>query len=200
MRSLLAGAVVVLVGGFSLWLGTDGLRAFTAEQARRLAVQQHPRPLPLVTLQDQDGRRFSLADYHGRIILVDFVYTRCRSLCSVLGTSFQQIYRALPSNTAGRDVFLLTISFDPANDTTGALKRYAQYHRADGSTWRIARIDNDEQLRAVLEAFGIVVIPDQFGEFQHNAAIHLVDRAGRLARVFDYDKPESVVSSAPAWL
>ncbi|MGI9301381.1 MAG: SCO family protein, partial [Gammaproteobacteria bacterium] len=123
-----------------------------------------------------------------------------RSLCSVLGTSFQQIYRALRSQKAGRDVFLLTISFDPANDTTAALRRYAQRHRADGSIWRVARIDNSKQLSAVLETFGIVIIPDEFGEFQHNAAIHLIDRSGKLARVFDYERPEHAASSASAWL
>ena len=200
MRSLFAGVLVVLLGGFSLWVGTDGLRAFTAEEARRIAVEQRPRPLPTVILRDQDGRLFSLADYHGRILLIDFVYWRCRTLCAVLGTSFQRILRALPSDSAGRDVFLLTISFDPANDTTGALKRYARYHGADGSVWRIARIDDREQLHALLKAFETVVIADQFGEFQHNAAIHLLDRAGRLARIFDYDKPESTLSCASAWL
>ncbi|MGI9304784.1 MAG: SCO family protein, partial [Gammaproteobacteria bacterium] len=70
MRSLLAGLVVVVLGGFVLWVGTDGFRALTAEEARRLAVRQSPRPLPAMSLQDQNGRDFSLADYHGRVVLV----------------------------------------------------------------------------------------------------------------------------------
>ena len=42
-------------------------------------------------------------------------------------------------------------------------------------------------LGTLLETFGIVVIPDGAGDFQHNAAIHLLRTDGRLARVLDAD-------------
>jgi protein SCO1/2 len=38
----------------------------------------------------------------------------------------------------------------------------------------------------LLDAFGIIVIPAPLGEFEHNAALHLVSGAGRLFRIVDY--------------
>lgn len=170
----------------TLWSGTDGLRAFTTEQARRVAVMDSPRSLPDALLQDQDGRPFRLSDYRGRPLLVDFVYTQCRSICGTLSASFKQLAElAEPEPSA--QYRLLSISFDPDRDTPSALSAYARRYGADASIWRFARVSDARQLGEVLKAFGVVVIPDAFGEFQHNGAIHLVDRSGRLAGIFDYD-------------
>jgi protein SCO1 len=37
----------------------------------------------------------------------------------------------------------------------------------------------------LLKAFGVTVIPDGAGGFVHNAALHVVDRQGRLIAIFD---------------
>ena len=44
-------------------------------------------------------------------------------------------------------------------------------------------------LERLKKSFGITVIPDSFGGFTHNAAIHLVDPRGRLVDVFDVGNP-----------
>jgi protein SCO1/2 len=193
LRSALCALLVLCLGSAGLWAGTDGLRAFTSEQARRLAVQRTPRPVPDVVLQDQDGRAFGLGDYRGRKLLVDFVYTRCRSICGALGAGFQRLSHDLPP--APDAAMLLTISFDPQADTPTALKRYAQRFSADASVWRIARPQDEATLAALLRTFEVVVVPDAYGEFQHNAALHLVDEGGRLVRIFGYDELEQAAEA-----
>jgi protein SCO1/2 len=188
LRSALCALLVLYLGSAGLWTGTDGLRAFTSEQARRLAVQRTPRPVPDAGLQDQGGRTFNLSDYRGRKLLVDFVYTRCRSICGALGAGFQQLSHDLPR--APDAAMLLTISFDPQADTPAALERYAQRFGADATVWRIARPQDEATLAALLRTFEVVVLPDAYGEFQHNAALHLVDEGGRLVRIFGYDELE----------
>ena len=59
---------------------------------------------------------------------------------------------------------------------------------ADGDIWRIARVTDRAQLQSLLDAFGIIVIPDEFGGFEHNTALHLVGRDGRLMLISDIDK------------
>lgn len=81
MRSALALAAILCLGATAFWTGTNGLLAFTAEQARRLAVQEHPQPVPAIALEDQYGYRFSLPDLRGKRVLVEFIYTRCRGIC-----------------------------------------------------------------------------------------------------------------------
>lgn len=188
-RSVAATVLILALGCGLLWFGTDGLAAFTSETARRNAVLSQPRPVPPALLEDQDGRLFSLRDYAGRLVAVEFIYTRCPTVCSVLGAGFRQIRDTLLPQARERDVVLVSISFDPKNDHPDALKAYAGRFGADGRQWRVARVRSQAELKPLLRAFGITVIPDGMGGFEHNAAIHLLDRAGRLALIADYDQP-----------
>lgn len=187
MRGLCAVIAVLLAGSAVLWQSTDGLRALTTESARRLAVERAPRALHDPLLQDQFGRDFRLSDYRGQQLLVQFIFTRCATLCLTLGDEFARIAQALPPGRLGRDVALLSISFDPADDGLEELAGYASRYGADGEGWRVARIADPADLAQLLDNFGVVVVPDPAFGFQHNAAQHLVDRAGRLARILDHD-------------
>ena len=46
----------------------------------------------------------------------------------------------------------------------------------------------------MMKLFGVTVIPDEWGGFQHNAAIHVIDGDGRFSAVFDTDAVTAVVS------
>lgn len=188
-RSIAAALLFAVLGCGLLWFGTDGLVAFTAEAARRNAILSQPRPVPVAALEDQDGRMFRLQDYRDKLVAVEFIYTRCATVCSTLGAGFRQIRDSLPAAALGRDIALVSISFDPHNDTPEQLKAYGRRFGADGNGWRIARVRSGADLKAVLDTFGITVIPDGLGGFEHNAAIHLLDRSGRLALITDYDQP-----------
>jgi protein SCO1 len=195
MRTAIASLVICATGGALLWRGTDGFRAFTTEQARRNVVATHPRALPVVALDDQDGRPFTLASYRGQPLAVDFVYTQCVSVCTLLSASFQRLDRAERSRQAdggtGDRLRLVTISFDP-RDEPEHLRAYASRYQADGRDWRFARVHDARDLPSLLGAFGITVIRDGRGDFQHNAAVHLLDAEGRLARVLNVDADPSV--------
>lgn len=189
MRAVAASLLAAVLGGSLLWFGTDGLAAFTSEDARRNAVSSQPRPVPAVLLEDQDGHLFRLQDYRDSLVAVEFIYTRCATICSALGAGFRQIRDQVPATALGRQFVLVSISFDPQNDTPARLKAYAGRYGADGRAWRVARVSREADLKPMLDAFGITVIPDGLGGFEHNAAIHLLDRSGRLALIADYDKP-----------
>lgn len=189
--------LVVAAGLATLSWGTDGFRVVTTEGARRLAVAHHPRAVPDVALIDQDGARFSPAAYRGKMLLVDFIYTDCPTICGVLGADFGQVLDLLrrDGGTAGQ-VDLLSISFDPAHDRPPELKAYGARFGAATPRWRIAVPATAEGLRALLRTFGVVVIPDAFGGFTHNDAVYVVDRDGRLVRILDADLPATLVARA----
>jgi protein SCO1/2 len=198
-RTAIASLVICAAGGALLARGTDGFRALTSEQARRNAIARAPRSLPNVALEDQDGRPFALGAYLGRPIAVDFVYTQCRSVCTLSSAGFQRLDRAERSrNGTGDDrLQLVSISFDP-RDTPARLREYASRYRADGRAWRFARVRDARDLGPLVRTFGIVVIPTGGGDFQHNAALHLVDAEGRLARVLDAGAQPDEVAQALA--
>lgn len=199
-RHLASTALVTLLGIGVFWWGTDGLAAFTAETARRVDILRSPRALPAAVLEDQDGRAFRLQDYQGRLLAVEFIYTRCTTICRSLGMAFKQIRDHIPQQALGRDVALLSISFDADRDDPASLKAYGRSYGADGARWRIARVRSKADLELLLAAFGIVVIPDGLGGFEHNAAIHLLGRDGKLAQISDIDQPIAFAEKIAAWL
>jgi protein SCO1/2 len=93
-------------------------------------------------------------------------------------------------------VGLLSISFDPARDTPAALRDYARRMHADPRIWKFATLADGRDARRLLDEFGIVVIRAPAGEFDHNAAIHVVDARARLVRIVDLARPADALSYA----
>jgi protein SCO1/2 len=185
LRTGLASAALLLAGGVALAAATNGLQAFTTETARRVAVRSRPAELPAVALESQSGARFTLADLRGTWLLVDFIYTRCPTFCTTLGGDFARLERQLVEPIARGKAQLLSISFDPTQDTPVQLAAYLKRFQGRDMGWQAVRPVTARGLRQITAAFGVTVIPDQLGGYTHNAAIHLVDPEGRLVDIFD---------------
>jgi protein SCO1/2 len=99
-----------------------------------------------------------------------------------------KVYDKVPAKYIGKDVVFLSISFDPTRDDPSTLEKYRGYFNSDGETWRMARVANPSELDSLLKAFGVIVIPDENGNFAHNSAFYLVDKEGSLVDVLDYKK------------
>lgn len=194
VRTLALSLTIVLAGFAGLRAATDRFQAFTTESARRVAVRERPRVIPAVPLQNQFAASISPADFGGRWLVVDFIYTNCPTLCTTLGSEFAQLERRLAAPIAEGRVQLLSISFDLAHDTPAALMEYVALSGGHAPAWQAARPVTAEGLRDLVAAFGITIIPDRFGGFTHNAAIHLVDPQGRLVDIMDVGSPDDVVA------
>ena len=174
---------------------------FTTETLRRAEVARAPRPIPDFALIDADGRSTTLRQHlgaHQRVWIVDFVYTRCRTVCSSLGSVYQQLQRQILARGLQGQVRLLSVSFDPANDDAVALHDYAVRMGLKPEVWSVVTLASASDRQQLLDAFGIMVLPARDGEFEHNAALHIVDDRGRLLRILDYDAPGRALDAALA--
>lgn len=198
--TLLAVLAVLLAGSGALYYGSSGFRAISTEAARRIEVAERPLRLPVATLSGADGATRPLADElarDGRITLVTFIYARCQSVCRVVGSELQQMQEQIRARGAAHKVRLVTISFDPRDDAR-ALTRYGRMMNSDPGVWRLYGIPIESERRRLLDAFGVVVVPAPLGEFEHNAAFHVVDRRGRLVRILDYTEAGTALDDALA--
>ncbi|WP_018168388.1 SCO family protein [Thioalkalivibrio sp. ALMg9] len=195
-RNVVYGLTIVALGlgGFAtLALATDGYRAFTAEEARRLAARENPAPVPAVTLEDARGGELDLARFGDRYVVLDFIYTGCHRACTTLGASFHRIQEALPEEVLGNRVALLSITFDLENDDAARLREYGERFGANPDAWYMARTRDQGELDRLLKHFQVVVIPD--GEdFAHNGAIYVVGPDGILQGIHDIDAVDEVVA------
>jgi len=198
LRVVLATIAVITAGVATFAAVTDGFRAATSEAAWRLAVAERPHPLPDATLVDQSGRAFRLSALRGRPVLIEFFYTSCPAICGLLASQFQAGFERLIAEPERPEVLLLSVSFDPERDTVMELADYAARLGVDGRIWRVARASYSAELQSLLDAFGVIVLPDGAGGFIHNTAIYLVDAEGRLARIYDPDAAERAIAELGA--
>lgn len=202
--AVLSALLAVAAYASSAWL-THDFQVWTAEGARRLEVALHPIATPAVKI-DGPGTgpqpvllsQF-LADGQS-VTLVDFVYTRCQTVCLALGSTFQQMQATLqaasPDDTAAQKVKLLSISFDGLHDDPQVLKAYAARLGADPLRWPFVRVPDEQETQRLLADFQVVVVPDGRGDYEHNAALLVIDPRGRLVRIFDYAEQQLALDYA----
>ncbi|MEA2080732.1 MAG: SCO family protein [Pseudomonadota bacterium] len=125
---------------------------------RNMAQQQSEPSQDRITLPDTalitqngDERRLASDIVAGRIVVIDFVYTSCTTVCPVLSAILRQVQGRLDGRI-GNEVMLVSISVDPVRDTPARLKAYADKLRAgDGWVW----LTGDKQaVDGVLEQLG----------------------------------------------
>jgi protein SCO1 len=86
---------------------------------------------PDFTLTNQDGRKISLQDLRGKIVVVTFIFTNCESGCLLSTVKMKDVQSAFKN----KPVHLVSISFDPAHDSPARLKEYANHFGADLGNW-----------------------------------------------------------------
>ena len=139
------------------------------------AGAQRPDSIPPedFVLRDEDGRPVHLRDYAGRVVVVTFLASTCRTACPVIA---QQIRGAL--DQLGHGVPALAVSVDPANDTRLSARRFLLAQSMLGRMSFL--LGSAAQLGPVWRAFGIQPqIGSAAKNSDHTAYVVLIDRSGR---------------------
>jgi len=193
-KNTISLCVVVLFGVVLFFIETDGFQAFTTESARTMKLVEEQPVFPDVTLEDSKGNLYPFSEFKGKYVMITFVYTTCTSVCPELEMNLFNVYDQVPEKYIGEDIVFLSISFDPERDDVETLEKYRRLFGSDGETWRMARVPNAEELHSLLDEFGVIVIPDNQGNFTHNSAFYLVNPQGKLVDVMDYQKVDEAAS------
>lgn len=93
-----------------------------------------------VTLTNQLGNQVSLADLEGKVIIADFFFTRCPSICPTLTRNMKKLQDALKIKDELRMIdttFIQFLSFsvDPERDSASILKKYADKYGVNPDVW-----------------------------------------------------------------
>jgi protein SCO1/2 len=159
--------------------------------ARRLRLLEAPRAtvkkgdrVPDFTLTDQTGRPVSLSQWAGKVVALSFIYTSCPlpDYCFRISNNFSQLNQRF-SSSMGRDLVLLSISFDPVHDQPKVLAKYASTWKADPESWHFLTGPLDK-VKAVTRQFGLNYWADD-RYFTHTLHTLVIDRQGRLAADFE---------------
>jgi protein SCO1/2 len=194
--TMIVVAFVLATALFCAHATTHGFRALTSDKARQVELATTPVMIPDIPLVDSHNRIVPLRQVTGEkpFTVVALVYTQCTTLCLLTASGESWLQANLRAKGLDARVGLLTISFDPARDTPDALAAYARRVKARPDQWTIATVAHHQDLDGLLDAFGIVVIPDANGELIHNGALFLVDRQGRIFDAYDPDAADEVLA------
>jgi protein SCO1/2 len=160
--------VIAAAGVFGVWLATRGDDA-PAATGWEGAIRPPGAGLPDFSLRNQDGETVTAAALRGRSAVVTFIYSTCEDTCP---GQVQSIRGAL--DDLGRDVPVIAVSVDPANDTRETARAFLLEQSMTGRMDFL--LGSREQLEPLWDAFGIA--PQRDGR-DHSAYTVLVDGEGR---------------------
>jgi protein SCO1/2 len=187
--------------------GTCPKCSMTLRQAQPSAATRPPAPaaagqgagengstaprIPDAEVLDQDGRRvrFYTDLVRGKIVVVQFVFTTCTTICPPLGATFARVQKEL-GERAGRDVHFISISVDPATDTPERLKAWgAKFHAGPGWTFVTGAKPEIDKL---LAAFGVATADKN----DHTPTIIIYNDTTRAAtRTYGLAGPTQIIKS-----
>jgi protein SCO1/2 len=140
-----------------------------------------PKPVPDFTLTDQSGKKISMADQRGKLVLLTFLYTNCPDVCPLITQKLNQALQMLGANRD--DVRVLAVSVDPEGDTPKAVDAYAKAHHLLPEFHYL--IGSRDELTQVWKAYDVAAVASDPELVDHTAYTMLVDASGDGRVIYD---------------
>lgn len=183
-------AVVMTVVVVQPWASQGAASQYTAENLASGVVSgflHRPleQPAAPFTLTDQNGQTVTLEDFRGKWVVAYWLYTSCPDFCPLLTNNMKALQQGL-GDRVGKQVQLVTITFDWEHDTVDQMKSYAGLVKADipGWSWLTG---TKQQTDAVAEAYGVSFALSEAHDdghdhdvvsFDHTALVVVIDPQG----------------------
>lgn len=146
----------------------------------------HPRHLVNFSLVDQNGGEVTRQSFQNKIVVVSFLFTSCSIVCPYVTDQMAQIQR---QTTNEKDVRLLTLTVDPADDTVPVLAQYAKKAGADPTRWFFVTGKESILQNLISTSFLARDTDTNFasmpGNYANSQRIVLVDKNGQIVNYFD---------------
>jgi protein SCO1/2 len=159
--------ICAAAGVFGVWLATRGDESEPA--GWQGALRPNGARMPEFALTNQDGEAVTAASLRGRPVVFAFVYSTCKDTCPA---QVQSIRGAL--DDLGKDVRVVGVSVDPANDTPDRARTFLVDQSMTGRMDFL--LGSRAELEPVWKAFGIA--PQSKGR-EHSSYTVIVDADGR---------------------
>ena len=130
------------------------------------------------------GDSVSLEDVAGDILVVDFFFTRCATICPLMTQNLKRVHDRLDPQMPVR---ILSHSVTPQADSVSVLNRYAEKHGANPALWWFLTGEKTEVYRLARQSYFSCLDEGDggFRDFVHTENIVLVDAKGRLRGFYD---------------
>ena len=135
---------------------------------------------PNFTLRSYRGRVVRMRDLRGKVVLVTFLDTDCKTKCPLIASAVGDGLRLLSSSDRRR-VVPLALTVNPASDTPMSVRKFLLERRALGLDFLIGTM---KQMRPVWRMFHIVAAAETGNANTHSADVRVYDRSGEWVSTF----------------
>ena len=139
-------------------------------------------PIPQFSLTDQLGRPFTNATVRGKIVVADFFFASCPTICPVVKKEELRLWEKYKADPR---VVFVSHTIDPRHDSVAVLRDYADRLGVAGSNWYFVTGPKDT-IYALAQRYLVAAqaTPGVGGGFTHSGALALVDPRGHLRASF----------------
>jgi protein SCO1/2 len=172
---------------------------FTLESQRRDDLFTQQPDLSFLRTIDDAGEISSIAQLAiktNKVLITQFIYTQCRTICLSLGNTFQQTQTQIVEKNLSKQLGLVSISFDVSHENSETLKTYRQRMHADAQVWSLVKMQDTSVLEAAKNQLGLMVIEDKQKDFVHNSAFIVVSPTGHVLGIFEPDEISDAITLA----
>jgi protein SCO1/2 len=174
------GLALWLVAGFLYAQGLPAGTSLGPADALRISQGAVGRSIGDYELQLRDGTKLRLANYRGKPLIVQFIYTGCFQVCPTttrfLGRAVDEAQREL-----GKDAFhVVTVGFNLPFDTPAAMDEFRKKQEIDFPNWAFAAADS-ATIDGLARDVGFAWTPTTAG-FDHLTQATIIDARGRVFR------------------
>lgn len=141
--------------------------------------------IPSFSFINQDGETVTDKMYDGKIYVVDYFFTTCKTICPKMTTELLRVQEKF-SYTNGL-VQILSHTVDPENDSVPVLKAYSNLIHADSKMWNFVTGDKKQLYDIARNGYMVNALEGDGGpdDFIHSELFVLVDKEKHIRGVYD---------------
>lgn len=142
--------------------------------------------VPDFSFTDQNGKEKSFDDFKDKILVVDFFFTSCPTICPIMTKEMERLQFQL-KDPAFDDVRFISHTVDPRHDTPEVLKQYAEKHNADPNRWTFLTGEQEAIFRQGFKGYMMSTQEDSAaaGGFLHSSNFVLLDKDRHIRGYYD---------------
>ncbi len=175
-------------------------------------------PLPVIDrahdgqVIDRHGQALRLFDLMGdKIVLLSFIYTSCSNVngCPLATAVFHRLAsRLCQQPERARQLRLISLSFDPQQDTPDKMRQYAGHLSCPDVDWHFLTTASERAIQPILAAYqqNVDKVYDRQGRFtgtfSHLLRVYLIDRKKNIRNIYSVDflHPETLLNDVETLL
>ena len=139
---------------------------------------------PDFALETQAKKDYTGADWDGKIVVVDFFFTSCATICPDMTSNLVKVQKAFGID---EDVVISSFTVDPESDSASVLAEYAAKYRVQGEQWQFITGDKKKIYLLARNQFKVVATEGDggAGDFIHTEKFILLDKKKRIRGYYD---------------